>query len=140
MSSFTDKYIADTYKGVIHSGGVEIPETGRSRLYDGAGNSTALSIGRTGQGIEVDGPLKVGSLTYAQDNGGAGVGALVTHVAPNVLGLQEAKENEASQDTTPVAEREAEETSSEGESGEEEETPVIANRTPRGQEVRTALG
>lgn len=51
--------------------------------------------------------------------------------------MEEAKENEAEQDEIPVEEREEEESGAED---EEEETPVIANRTPRGQEVRTALG
>ena len=79
--SLTNTNISETYVGVLHAKGAPIPATGKEDVYDGFGNKSALSIGREGQGIEVDGELgpkfaaaiadviyPVGSLFFSIDN------------------------------------------------------------------------
>lgn len=47
-ADLTDKYVANTYKGVLHANGEEIPANRIVQVYDGAGNTTAAKIGREG--------------------------------------------------------------------------------------------
>ena len=83
--SLTNTNISETYVGVLHAKGAPIPATGKEDVYDGFGNKSALSIGRAGQGIEVDGELgpkfaaaiadviyPVGSLFFSIDNNNPG--------------------------------------------------------------------
>jgi len=83
--SLTNTNISETYVGVLHAKGAPIPATGKEDIYDGFGNKSALSIGREGQGIEVDGELgpkfaaaiadviyPVGSLFFSIDNNNPG--------------------------------------------------------------------
>ena len=83
--SLTNTNISETYVGVLHAKGAPIPATGKEDVYDGFGNKSALSIGREGQGIEVDGELgpkfataiadviyPVGSLFFSIDNNNPG--------------------------------------------------------------------
>ena len=79
--SLTNTNISSTYVGVLHARGEAIPASGRADIYDGAGNKTALSVGRDGEGVEVSGDLgpnfaaaiadviyPVGSLFFSTDN------------------------------------------------------------------------
>jgi len=56
-STLTNTKIKDTYVGVLHAGGVVLPSTGQSIIYDGGGNKSALSVGRSLSGITVSGPI-----------------------------------------------------------------------------------
>jgi len=62
MSSLSDTYIADTFDGLLHSGGQPLPEAGLTPMYDGVGNESSLSLGRTCNGAKICGQLTVGSL------------------------------------------------------------------------------
>lgn len=62
MSSLSDTYIADTFNGLLHSGGQPLPEAGLAPMYDGLGNESSLSLGRSCNGAKICGPLTVGSL------------------------------------------------------------------------------
>lgn len=53
--SLTNTNISDTYVGVLHAKGEPIPSSGLQDVYDGAGNKSALKIGRGG--IDVDGTI-----------------------------------------------------------------------------------
>lgn len=79
--SLTNTNISETYVGVLHAEGQVLPPSGKADIYDGFGNKSALSVGRAGQGIEVDGELgskfataiadviyPVGSLFFSTDN------------------------------------------------------------------------
>lgn len=57
--SLTDQDISATYKGLIHSQGLPIPSIGQTRLYDGNGSATAVSIGVNNNGATVRGALTV---------------------------------------------------------------------------------
>jgi hypothetical protein len=55
-ASFTDNFIADTYTGILHSD-AELPSMGTVNIYDGVGNISAIKLGRSGQGIDINGGL-----------------------------------------------------------------------------------
>lgn len=86
--SLENKHIKKTYTGLLHTGGVEIPETTQVEVYDGNGNKTPITIGRDGIGISFTSPVKVGTLTYPSDNSGTSIGSLVCQTASNVLELK----------------------------------------------------
>lgn len=60
MSSFTDKFIADTYEGLLHSD-VALVSNSLSPIFDGAGNASSLSLGTTYGGAKITGPLEATS-------------------------------------------------------------------------------
>jgi hypothetical protein len=75
MSTLENKFILNTYQGVLHSDG-ELVTSGASKLYDGLGNASALSLGRDGNGGTINGNLSassltVGDLTYPSISGNA---------------------------------------------------------------------
>lgn len=43
-SNLTDNYVANTYKGILHVNGDELPENTLVQVYDGAGNETAMKL------------------------------------------------------------------------------------------------
>lgn len=47
-ANLTDNYVANTYKGVLHANGEELPAEAKVQVYDGAGNATALKLGVLG--------------------------------------------------------------------------------------------
>lgn len=61
-SSLTDANISDTYVGVLHANGQQLLSNGQSVVYDGYGNTSALSVGVSGNGITVTGPTTLQSL------------------------------------------------------------------------------
>lgn len=63
MSALTDTYIDQTYNGLLHTGGVPIPSTGLTTVYDGLGNASALAVGKSGVGINVAGILSIGGVS-----------------------------------------------------------------------------
>jgi len=44
-ADLTDNYVANTYKGVLHVNGEELPADTKVQVYDGAGNETAIKLG-----------------------------------------------------------------------------------------------
>jgi hypothetical protein len=66
MSSFLDKFIADTYNGILHSD-IGLDETSISQIFDGDGNKSALSLGRENNGGKITGTLVSTSSTVEQD-------------------------------------------------------------------------
>lgn len=62
MSDLTDKSISSSYSGVIHSD-ESLASSGLSKLYDGIGNESSLSIGRVGQGASITGTLVVTNIS-----------------------------------------------------------------------------
>lgn len=90
MSTLKKKYIPNTYGGLIHHNeGEELPETGRGPFYDGVGNRAGISIGRRGEGIKVDGKLKVGNLTFPNTLDGAKEDSIMVHLSANELALRD---------------------------------------------------
>jgi hypothetical protein len=59
MNSLAEQYIADTFDGLLHVGGSPLPISGRVTVYDGSGNTSALSIGKGSNGVTVTGELQV---------------------------------------------------------------------------------
>jgi hypothetical protein len=66
MSSFLDKFIADTYNGLLHSDS-GLGESGISQIFDGDGNKSALSLGRENEGAKITGNLNAASASIDQD-------------------------------------------------------------------------
>jgi hypothetical protein len=60
MSSFTDKFIADTYDGLLHSD-VALVNTSLSPIFDGVGNKSSLSLGTENNGAKITGPFNATS-------------------------------------------------------------------------------
>lgn len=59
MSSLTDKFIAESYTGLLHSNGQPLPASGQETIYDGYGNSSSITLGQTGNGAKITGSLVV---------------------------------------------------------------------------------
>jgi hypothetical protein len=53
----TNTNISDTYLGVLHARGVPLSATGQTKIHDGSGEISALSIGRQNNGVSVTGVL-----------------------------------------------------------------------------------
>lgn len=65
-SSLRDANISDTYFGVLHAGGTQLPANGRASIYDGYGNISALSVGCSGNGVLVTGHSVFESISATQ--------------------------------------------------------------------------
>lgn len=75
-NTLTDQNISDTYVGLLHGQGEQLPITGQVLMYDGNGNSTSIRVGRLGQGFSVIGTLSsdvlsVAGVTYPTADGTA---------------------------------------------------------------------
>lgn len=53
----TNTNISDTYLGVLHARGVPLSATGQTKIHDGSGEVSALSLGRQNQGASITGLL-----------------------------------------------------------------------------------
>lgn len=63
QTTLTDNYIDETYMGLLHSKGQELPISGQEDIYDGNGNKSSLKLGRACEGATICGPLTItGSL------------------------------------------------------------------------------
>lgn len=51
----TDQDMSETYIGLLHAQGEPLPVIGRTVVYDGIGNATALSLGRVDAGVKITG-------------------------------------------------------------------------------------
>ena len=74
MSSFTDKFIADTYEGLLHSD-VALVGDSLSPIFDGVGNISSLSLGVENRGAKITGPLEA---TSASIDLGLNVGGTIS--------------------------------------------------------------
>lgn len=58
-TNLVDQYIDDTYPGLLHAQGEELPASDIKAIYDGNGNKSAISLGRDGNGAKVSGKLEI---------------------------------------------------------------------------------
>lgn len=56
-TDLTNTNISETYRGILHFRGEQLPATGQVDVYDGIGNKTSIKIGRACNGVTVCGPL-----------------------------------------------------------------------------------
>lgn len=57
LPDLTDQFIADSYKGVLHTSNVPVSESNLPQVYDGLGNKTSMKIGSDGNGASFSGTL-----------------------------------------------------------------------------------
>jgi hypothetical protein len=83
-ASLTNTNISTTYLGVLHSNGEQLPTSGQQRMSDGAGNTSAISIGRDCNGVTICGPLSCTSLQTNQKISTANIelSGVVNHLYP----------------------------------------------------------
>lgn len=62
-AALTNTDISNTYVGVLHAEGQEIPASGQHAVYDGRGNKSSLSVGRENNGITVSGTITSDSIS-----------------------------------------------------------------------------
>ena len=55
--------ISNTYYGVLHAGGQNLPPTGQAQIYDGYGTFAAIRVGANCNGVTICGPLSCGSVS-----------------------------------------------------------------------------
>jgi microcystin-dependent protein len=58
----SNQYIKDTFDGILHMNGDPLPINGTSKVYDGVGNVSSLSVGRSDSGISVSGTVSADKL------------------------------------------------------------------------------
>ncbi len=64
MSTLKGVYVSEAYQGLIHANKTKLPETGKSVMYDGSGQKSALSLGKDGQGASISGPFEADGFKY----------------------------------------------------------------------------
>ena len=62
-TDLTDMDMSETYGGLLHAQGEPLPPIGRTTLYDGLGNRTALSVGRVDSGAKITGVTECETLS-----------------------------------------------------------------------------
>ena len=62
-ANLTDENISDTYGGLLHVQGTTLPLTGQVVVSDGDGKTTSMSLGVSGEGVTVTGPIVCTSLS-----------------------------------------------------------------------------
>jgi hypothetical protein len=68
-NTLNEQYIDETFPGLLHASGAELPLNGKKDIYDGNGNKTALSLGREENGAGITGNFEVsGTLTNKSVN------------------------------------------------------------------------
>jgi hypothetical protein len=58
----TNYLVANTYGGVMHAQGEQVPGVGQVYLYDGLGNQTSIKVGRFSAGATINGLLSSGRM------------------------------------------------------------------------------
>ena len=76
-TDLTDKYIADTFDGLLHASGEPLPATGRATIYDGLGNKSAISLGREAEGVKISTKLSIDNIEYPTAGSPSGTGVVV---------------------------------------------------------------
>lgn len=67
-TSLTNTNISDTYVGVLHAEGRQLPSAGITSIYDGAGNATSIKLGRVDSGLGVTGNITTTGNILAKGN------------------------------------------------------------------------
>ena len=62
-TTLTNVNISDTFYGLLHAGGQNIPAASQAQIYDGNGNTTALKLGVNCNGATICGGLSATSLS-----------------------------------------------------------------------------
>lgn len=62
-TNLTNFNVSDTFYGVLHAGGQNMPPSGQSQIYDGIGTPTALRLGANCNGATICGTLSATSLS-----------------------------------------------------------------------------
>jgi hypothetical protein len=79
-TSLLDQTVESTYEGVLHAEGAALPTQGLRTMYDGSGQASALAMGISGNGIQVNGDvaisgkLSAGALEYTNTDSTSGDG------------------------------------------------------------------
>jgi hypothetical protein len=60
--ALTNLYVDDAYPGLLHSISTGLPSTDQQVIYDGVGNASALSLGRSGNGAKITGTVSIDNL------------------------------------------------------------------------------
>jgi hypothetical protein len=63
LPDLTNLFVADSYKGVLHTANVPLSEANLPPVYDGLGNKSSLRLGSAGNGASVSGCLSADCLT-----------------------------------------------------------------------------
>lgn len=82
--SLTDQDQDQTYVGLLHAQGAPLPFASLVRIYDGYGNPTSLTLGQSGIGATVNGPVNVTSLNSDSAVNATTVSSLSGVTSPNV--------------------------------------------------------
>lgn len=56
-NTLTEHTISDTYAGILHASGEQLPASDQKLIYDGVGNASSMSLGRLGNGVTFSGTL-----------------------------------------------------------------------------------
>jgi hypothetical protein len=65
--TLTNKTVASTYQGVLHANGEPLPSSSVATVFDGSGQTSALSLGLSGNGAAIAGGLScTGQLTAGE--------------------------------------------------------------------------
>jgi hypothetical protein len=62
-TNLTNFNASDTFYGILHAGGQNMPPSGQPQIYDGFGTPTALRLGSNCNGATICGPLSATSLS-----------------------------------------------------------------------------
>tara|TARA_R100000951_G_scaffold111396_2_gene110365 strand:- start:7640 stop:8332 length:693 start_codon:yes stop_codon:yes gene_type:complete len=73
-NTLTNNFISQSYTGLIHAQAEQLPSSGKVKVYDGAGNQSAILLGRKDSGCSIY-SLSASSLTVAGVQYPAGDGA-----------------------------------------------------------------
>jgi hypothetical protein len=57
LPDLTDQFVAQSYKGVLHTSNEELLAASPKQVYDGVGNSSAMKLGGSGEGVEISGDV-----------------------------------------------------------------------------------
>jgi hypothetical protein len=63
LPDLTDQFVADAYKGFLHTSNVPISGGNLPPVYDGLGNKSSLKLGSDGNGASISGTLSADGLT-----------------------------------------------------------------------------
>ena len=88
--NLTDQNIDDTFAGLLHAQGTQLPTANQVDLYDGVGNKSALKLGRENNGATIYAGSNEASFTIMGDMSATGrtvaghMEALEGSTAPNI--------------------------------------------------------
>ena len=57
LPDLTDQFVAQSYKGVLHTSNEELLDASPKQVYDGVGNPSAMKLGGSGEGVEISGDV-----------------------------------------------------------------------------------